>query len=452
MTPSQAPPAPTPPPRGGVPGASHGKSAPGRGAPGSDGSGRRPLRVLDVTDCYSNHVSGGVKTYLHAKADAFAEATVDHAVVVPGPETDLELRAGSRFHRLPGFVVPVSRDYRFMLSPERLRDVVWRELPDIVEVGSPFIVPWLVDRAVRGLPVRTVGFYHTDLVRTVAEPYVPKRIAAPLRVLTRTLARQWVRHVYARFDVTVASSPSVAAELRELGLDNVRHVPLGVDLETFRPLPRNEAEDLGALGVEEGVPVGIFAGRFCAEKRLDVVLEAHASMPPAERPHLLLVGGGPHLEILQRRAARQARLSLHPYVHDREELAGLYGAADFYVAPGPGETFGLSIAEAMACGLPVVAVDRGAAPDRVRGSGAARLYRHGDVRSARAALEAMGQGAGPELRSRARAHAAATASWSRTFEALLDVYREVMERPPSSQRVGRRPLSHHIQGSSAVGP
>ncbi len=394
-----------------------------------------PLRVLDVTDFYSDTVSGGVKTYLHAKAEYLAAHGVEHVMVVPGPVTATETLGATRIHRIRGSSLAVSRAYRVMFSVSRLRDVLDRERPDVVEVGSPFIVPHLLRAATRGRPIPTVGFYHADIVRTFAEPYVPNRLAAPVRVIARMAARRLVRHIYRRFDATVAASRSVVRELESLGVPHVRTVGLGVDLETFRPRSAERAERRRAWGVDADVPVGIYAGRFCAEKRLDVLLNGHGLIPEADRPHLVLVGGGPWLDRLREVAAARPRLTLRPYVHGRDELAGAYNAADFYLAPGPGETFGLAIAEAMACGLPVVVVDRAAAPDRVRGSGVGELYAHGDAPSAAAALRRMtarvaangadGTGPGTELRRRARAHAEEHFDWARTFRTLVDLYREL---------------------------
>lgn len=388
-----------------------------------------PLRVLDVTDFYSETVSGGVKTYLHAKADHLAELGVEHVMVVPGAEDETTSLGATRMHRIQGSVLAVSKAYRVMFSVSRLREILLREKPDVIEVGSPFLVPHLLARAMRDRPVPTVGFYHADIVRTFAEPYVPSRLAAPLRVVARTAARRLVRWVYRGFDATVAASRSVSRELRSLGVPRVHTVGLGVDLETFRPHPPADRLDPSAWDVDEGVPVGIYAGRFCAEKRLDVLLEGHATLPPEERPHLVLVGGGPWLDRIAALAEHRPRLTLLPYVQERAELARLYASADFYLAPGPGETFGLSIAEAMACGLPVVAVDRAAAPDRVEGSGVGELYRHGDARSAGAALRRMASRLHPGLRSRARAHAEAHFDWTHTFAALVDLYRELAPAP-----------------------
>jgi alpha-1,6-mannosyltransferase len=385
----------------------------------------RPLRVLDVTDFYSDSVSGGVKTYLNAKASALADAGVEHAAVVPGEADGLEALGPSRLHRIRGRTVPISRGYRVMLSAGALRRIIERERPDLVEVGSPFVIPHLVERATRTAPLPTVGFYHADVVRTFAEPYVPSRWAAPLRVAARTAARALVQRVYRRFDVTVAASESVAAELRALGVPRVRRIGLGVDLQTFHPLAPEQRIPAVTWDAEPGVPVGVYAGRFCAEKRLDVLLAGHARVPIERRPHLLLIGGGPLLAETRRTAEREPRLTVLPYVSERADLARILASADFYLAPGPGETFGLAIAEALACGLPVVVVDRGAGIDRLSGSDAGEAYRHGDPESAAAALERMVARLGPGLRARARAHAERSFDWTATFDRLIELYHEV---------------------------
>lgn len=391
------------------------------------------LRLLDVTDFYSDSVSGGVKTYLHAKARRLASHGIAHSIVVPGRSDERQSLDGTPLHRVRGPTIPTSPGYRLMLRSAPLRSLIEAERPDVIEVGSPFIVPALVRRATTPGRIPTVGFYHADIIRTFAEPYVPHRLAAPVRVVTRSAARRFVRSVYDGFDVTVAASRSVADELRALGVRRVRHISLGVDLDTFHP----EADAAGLaptrsqLGISQDVPVGVFAGRFCAEKRLDVVIEAHRRIPLAQRPHLLFVGGGPHLERMQEAARETERVSLLPYIADRHELAALYAAMDFYIAAGPGETFGLAIGEALACGLPVVTVERGAAPDRVEGSGASIGYRHGDADDAARALEAMARWVEREdttLRARARAHAEATLDWNRTVAELADLYRELVEQ------------------------
>src|SRR5262249_52814880 len=162
----------------------------------------------------------------------------------------------------------------------------------------------------------------------------------------------------------------------------------------------------------------VYAGRFCAEKRLDVLLAGHARVPVERRPHLLLVGGGPLLDEMKRAAERTPRLTLLPYVSGRADLARILAGAGSYLAPGPGATLGVAMAEALAWGLPALVVDRGAGVDRSEGTDVGELYRHGDPASAGAALERLVARLSPELRERARAHALRSFDWSRTFREL----------------------------------
>jgi alpha-1,6-mannosyltransferase len=385
-----------------------------------------PLRVLDITKFYSAQ-SGGVKTYLDAKIADFANRNIEHTLLVPGDLAAEQRIQRTRICTIPGPVIPFAKAYRLITSQRAVAEHLRFARPQIVEVGSPFLVPHLVRRVLGRRPAAAIiGFYHSDLIRTYAEPYVAYAAAAPIRVLARNLARNYIHQVYSRFDATIAASASVVAELRTLGIPNVHCVPLGVDLDLFRPDPQALTDLRSRLGLPRERKIALFVGRLCREKRLDVVLAAHRRLGPADRPHLVLIGEGVQRPMFEALAGEQADLSVLPYVSNRVELARLYRAADFYIAPGPGETFGLAIAEAMACGLPVLAVERGAAPDRIAGSGCGRMYAHGSVDSCAVALRDLTQQTGPLMRARARRHAELNFSWRRTFDQLLSVYNDVL--------------------------
>jgi hypothetical protein len=72
--------------------------------------------VLDVTDFYSETTSGGVRTYLHAKAAYFERIGVRHAIVVPGERTEVTEIGATRVSKVKGPAVALSRAYRVMLS------------------------------------------------------------------------------------------------------------------------------------------------------------------------------------------------------------------------------------------------------------------------------------------------------------------------------------------------
>ena len=393
---------------------------PSAAEPGRRAAGE--LSVVDVTSFFSETASGGVRTYLTAKARALSRPGIRHTIVVPGAETGFEEWEGGTLARIRSPVFPLAPAYRQLVDWRGLREVFDTVNPSVIEVGGPFSEPILVRLALDGRRVPLVGFYHADLVRTFAEPFVDHALLSPLRVILRMAARRMILSVYNRFDATVCASASMFEELRSLGVRNVHEVPLGVDLETFRPLDHRGDH---AFPAGNGAPIAVYVGRICPEKRLDVLLDGHAMLPREERPNLFLVGDGNIRDSIAARA-RDGGVTLLPYVSDREELVRMYNAADYYVAPGPGETFGLSIGEALACGLPVLCVGRGAGPDRVEGSGASELYRHGDPADVARSMRAMRRHLGPEARARARAHAERTLDWSVTFDRLLALYDQLV--------------------------
>lgn len=146
----------------------------------------------------------------------------------------------------------------------------------------------------------------------------------------------------------------------------------GVDVAAFSPqeADRQRREALG-FGCDD--VVFAFAGRLVGWKGLSVAVRALAELPLRGLPvKLLLIGDGAARPDLLRMAAELNvgdRVVIHPPVAHRE-LPALYALADGGVFPSIGdEAFGITIAEAMACGLPVVASHIGGIPEVVGNEG-----------------------------------------------------------------------------------
>src|SRR5690606_20434674 len=98
-------------------------------------------------------------------------------------------------------------------------------------------------------------------------------------------------------------------------------------------------------------------------------------------------------------------------------------SADVYVSAMPHETFGLSVAEAQASGLPVVGVRAGAMTDRVRDGEDGFLVEPGSPRALADRIMSTPRDHWPAMGRRARERVEHELSWSRTFETILDMYR-----------------------------
>jgi alpha-1,6-mannosyltransferase len=386
--------------------------------------GEAELGVLDITKWFGE-TSGGVRTYLLQKA-RYVEArpSLRHVLVIPGARDSITAGNGVRCYRLRGPRIPTQRPYRFMLATRSIRRIIEHEQPNVIEVGSPFLVPWITKRAARRIDVPLVGFFHSNFPRAICS--FPDRTRG-LRRRAHDAAWRYVRRLNQEFDVTIVASRFMADDLQEHGAKRVERVPLGVDLDHFHPWRRGSARATRAgYGLPAETPVAAFIGRFAREKEVDLLLRAWPAIERQTDATLVLMGDGPSRRRLQA-GSRGSRIIWLPYENDRERLADMLASVDLVVAPGSIETFGLSALEAAASGTAVLSADRGGVAEQIRASGAGATFVAGDsgsladeavrllrTRDDLARLGALG-----------RAYAEREHSWSSVFDRIFEIYRRV---------------------------
>ena len=379
------------------------------------------LSILDITK-YFGETSGGVRTYLLEKARyVSARPSLRQILVLPGARDAITEIDGARTYWLHGPSIPFQKPYRFLLAPRSLHRIVEHERPDLIEVGSPFVVPWITRRANRKLRAPMVWFYHGNVPRVVA----PRpQDASGVRRRVAELSWRYVRRVSRMFRAVFACSEFTARDLESSGVEHVMRVPLGVDLDLFHPARRTgRAETRRRAGWPDG-PVVIHVGRLAGEKELEVALRAWPEIERRTGATLVVVGNGPS-EAPLRRLAR-GRIVWRPFEQDREALADLIAAADLYLAPCPIETFGLAALEAFASGVPVLSAGQGGVAEKVLASGAGALYPAGDVAGcAEAAVSLLSKdlgGLGRQGREFAERHHA----WPIVLDAIFQAYHTVL--------------------------
>lgn len=154
------------------------------------------------------------------------------------------------------------------------------------------------------------------------------------------------------------------------------------------PPPRAEMRERLTRG-NAGDPVMMYVGRLGYEKNLDF-LEGVLDRIPNLR--LALVGDGPSRKDLEEGFARFGdRVTFMGVMHG-EELSAAYASADVFAMPSESETLGFVVLEAMASGVPVVAVRAGGIPDIVTATGddgVGYLYESGDLDGCVAAMQRL---------------------------------------------------------------
>ncbi|HCA27479.1 MAG TPA: glycosyltransferase family 1 protein [Betaproteobacteria bacterium] len=165
-------------------------------------------------------------------------------------------------------------------------------------------------------------------------------------------------------------------------------IPNGVDTRLFVPGQRNAALRR-RWSVPEAAPLVISVGRLVGWKGLHVVVDALAGLGKA---HYLIVGEGGERRRLEEMARR---LGIADRVHftgrvSHDQLPETLREADLFVQPSIGEeAFGISVVEAMACGVPVLASRNGGLVEVVEDGKTGRLLPPGDAPAWRAALAAL---------------------------------------------------------------
>lgn len=396
----------------------------GRGALPPNDRPAANLTVLDITKWFGE-TSGGVRTYLTEKARYVSErATLRQVLVVPGPFDGYALGDGVRTYRLHGPRIPTQTAYRFLFATRSTRRIVEHERPDLIEVGSPFFVPWVTALASRRVRAPMVAFHHTSPAG------VPTSLAmrGATRALSLLLAGSYLRRLNRLFRTTIVASDYAAGELQRLGIERTSRVSLGVDLEHFHPRRREWRDRTRRrFGLPTDRPLVLYIGRLAPEKSLEVVLDAWPSVSRQTGARLVIAGAGTSERALRARAG-DADISWLPYVGEREMVARLHACADVYVSPGAVETFGLSALEAMASGVPVVTAAHGGGWELVQRSHAGVGYEPGHAGDAARALTAMLTGDGGAVGARGRAYAEREHGWHTIFDRLFAVYREVMQQ------------------------
>ncbi len=309
------------------------------------------MRVLMVSDVYFPRVNG-VSTSIETFRNTLAGQGIGVRVVAPryGDEPD-----ETHVVRVPGR--PVPRD------PED-RIVAWRAMAetvraqaakcDLVHIQTPFAAHYSGLRAARREGVPVLATYHT-LFEEYLQHYAPFLPAAGLRALARLLSRRQCNAL----DGVVVPSQAMHARLDEYGVKRPIHVlPTGIPLARFAG--GNRARFRAAHGIRPGRPVALFVGRVAHEKNIGFLIEAMGAALRRQPELLLLVAGeGPALPALREQAARlglgdSARFV--GYLDRHRDLPDCYAAADVFVFASRTETQGLVLLEAMAVGLPVVAL------------------------------------------------------------------------------------------------
>lgn len=330
------------------------------------------MNILMMTNTFAPHV-GGVARSVEAFTAEYRRR--GHRVMVVAPEFDSMPEDEVDVVRLPAIQRFNGSDFSVVLPvPKFLTSAIEAFRPDVVHSHHPFLVGATALRVAHVHRLPLVFTHHTMYEHYTH--YVPGD-SAVLKRFVIDLSTNYANLCHQVF----APCESIAEILRRRGVTAPLAVlPTGVELQGFKR--GHGAGFRAAMGIPDEALVIGHLGRLAPEKNLEFLAECAAVfLKDEERAHFLVVGTGPSESAIRDifdRAAIADRLHLagvlqHPL------LASAYHAMDVFAFASKTETQGMVLTEAMAAGVPVVALDAPGAREVVMDGGNGRLLARQDT-------------------------------------------------------------------------
>ena len=362
------------------------------------------MRVALVTESFLPSLNGVTNSVLRVVETLKAQG---HEVLIVAPTSESPEHEG--FPVVTSPVVPLG-GFPVAIPTPAITQTLDRFAPDLIHAAAPF---WLGGQSIayatkKGIP--SVAVYQTD-VAGYMERYGLEFAGPILEAITAAIHRP----------ATISLAPTQDGKdfLHKIGIDTVELWGRGVDAELFHPERRTSASvrALRERFAPDGERIIGYVGRLAPEKQVARLVEV-CGIP---NTRVVIAGDGPdRLELEDRFAGYPVtftgRLS-------GEELADAYAAMDVFVHCGTEETFGQTIQEAHASGLPVIAPSKGGQRHLIREGVDGYLVDHTRWGSFRDKAWTLTQD--DHLRnemSQSARSAVAGKTWEKNNEALLRYY------------------------------
>ena len=332
------------------------------------------MKILMMTNTYTPIV-GGVEESITRFSEQFRKK--GHEVLIVAPEFKDTPEHETGVIRVPALLRFNHTDFSVNLPiPGLLWKIVKEFRPDIVHSHHPFLVGDMALRFCGQYDIPLVFTYHTMYEDYLH--YIPVRNEQVKRFVIELVAG------YANLtDHVIVPSQSVHDLLRKRGVDvPVSIIPTGVDIARFAG--GDGAKIRRRFNIPDDAFVVGHVGRLAQEKNIEFLCACVGEfMKQRKNAHFLIVGQGPKADEISGIFKRQniaGRLRMTGYLQGEDLIDG-YHAMDVFAFCSHTETQGVVLAEAMAAGVPVVALDAPGAREIIRDRENGRLISSQDQRA-----------------------------------------------------------------------
>lgn len=317
------------------------------------------MRVLHVTATYPPSINGVAVAVSNLKSQMQAEGC---EVTVLAPANARPFKPDKQVLRYAAFSNPILSDYPLPLFPNLANIYAQLRLarPDIVHVHHPFYIGLAARLIAKKFNVPLVFTYHTNY-GAYAKHYL-KLIPSQLKA---QLIQKSVDSFCSNADLVVSPSAAIASILQSR-IPNLNVVTIPSGLPPIPAATDTPAQVRQRLGVAPGTKLLLAVSRLSPEKNVSLLIYMMCEL--STEFMMMIIGSGEQAESLNDLAVKLGVASRVIFVGrvDHDDLGAYYQAANLLVCSSTTETQGLIFLEALSFGLPIVAVESGAARDWVQ--------------------------------------------------------------------------------------
>lgn len=382
------------------------------------------MRIAFFTNCYKPLINGVVTSIVYLK-EAYEKKGHQIYIFAPKVEDYIDQEKNIFRYRSINLTNKVKYPIAIPLS-FKAKKVITEFNPDLIHIHHPFVLSSVAIMYSKQLGIPKILTIHTQY-----DQYA--YYAAPLpQKLTQEVIKKIVSNLADKTDCIVTPSESMKALIKNYGMKNrIEVIPNAIKLSTFRE--KNELECLKIskrFNLKEDEKIILFVGRVATEKSIDKIIKALGIIKKhgISKTKLLIVGNGPArdelIHLVQVLGVEEEVIFCGEVNY--EEIRYYYKIADVFTMASASESFGIVTIEALASGLPVLAVKAPGAMD-ILTDGFDGLLTDDNIEHFAKSLEKIIRD--PELRERLSKGALKTSakySINMISERMLNLYREII--------------------------
>jgi len=383
------------------------------------------MKIAFFTNCYKPLVNGVVTNIVSLKE---AYERKGHETYVFAPQVEDYIDQGKNVFRYRSLNLTSKVKYPIAIPLSlRARKVITEFNPDIIHVHHPFLLSSQAIMYGKKLGIPKVLTLHTQY-----EKYAHYIAPIPEK-LTQEAIKRIIFNLAYKIDCITTPSESMKELIKSYGIKNrIEVIPNTIELNSFRQKDELKCLEIKKrYNLKEDDKIILYVGRVAYEKSIDKIIEALAIIKRkgVSNAKLLIVGRGPAMEELKE-LAKSLQIEdeiIFTGEVKNEEIPHYYKIAYLFTIASTTETFGIVIIEALASGVPVLAVKAPGAVD-ILTNGREGLLVDNDVKQFAETLEKIIRE--PELRENLSKGALKTSeqySIDIVSERMLNLYREVIE-------------------------